>query len=69
MICETCQGKGIVLSRARWEPQPWDGSERRKDLRDEDGGEKFQEVPAPFYATCDTCDGLGRTIPGLLSHH
>jgi hypothetical protein len=69
MICERCDGKGIVLCQdnPQWRPASWDGSERRKWPRKKDEA-MFKEVPAPFYMTCDACSGLGRILPGLLSH-
>jgi hypothetical protein len=68
MICERCDGKGIVLSQEtpRWSPESWDGEERRKGPREESDA-KFKEVPAPFYTTCEACGGLGQILPGLLS--
>lgn len=69
MQCTRCNGKGIVLSQesAAWKPQTWDGDERRRWPREESDA-KFKEAPAPFYVTCDACDGLGRQFPGLLSN-
>jgi len=69
MICERCDGKGIVLSQdvEHWSPESWDGSERRREERDQRGA-KFKEVPAPFYTTCEACDGSGRIFPGMLSN-
>ena len=69
MICERCEGKGIVLSEhsAFWQPSPWDGAERRKEPREGESDASFNEVPAPFYSTCESCHGLGRILPGLLS--
>jgi hypothetical protein len=68
MICDRCEGKGIVLSEpaSHWKPEAWDGQERRKETREE-AGVPFEEVPAPFYSTCEKCQGLGRILPGLLS--
>ena len=68
MTCERCDGKGIVLCQEvpHWAPESWDGSERRREPRDK-GEARFKEVPAPFYTTCEACEGLGRILPGLIS--
>ena len=29
MICTTCEGKGIVPASTKYQPQPWNGEERR----------------------------------------
>ena len=69
MICGRCNGKGIVLSQesAQLTPESWNGNERRSWPREESDA-KFKEVPAPFYTTCESCDGLGKILPDLLSN-
>lgn len=68
MNCPTCDGKGITPVRERWQPQPWDGEERRSQERGrKEGLRRFREYEAPFYQTCGACDGSGRLQPGLIS--
>jgi hypothetical protein len=70
MICERCQGKGIVPSQEQsvWRPEAWDGTERRQEPREAGPEASFREVAAPLFTTCEACQGLGRILPGLLSN-
>ena len=64
MNCPVCDGKGIVAVQEPWQPIEWDGQERRGRLRTP--APRFSEYAAPFFRTCEACEGLGKLRPGLL---
>lgn len=69
MICTTCDGKGIVPTRTKYQPQPWNAIDERRNqgrrLSNEDL--RFREVEAALYQSCPQCEGAGKIHPNLLS--
>ena len=70
MICQTCDGKGIVpapLGEVQ-DHSHWSGDERRREPR-WSGNEaiQFREAePAARYSSCPRCQGSGKQHPNLL---
>jgi DnaJ-class molecular chaperone len=69
MICNVCDGKGIVPADAEAKKtKGWNGEERRQQGRGISNEElKFREaVPAALYESCERCQGSGKLHPNLL---
>lgn len=68
MTCTSCEGRGIVPASSFYQPEPWDGEERRvEERRLKNSDLKFGEVEAALYQSCSTCDGSGIQHQNLLS--
>jgi hypothetical protein len=67
MICQNCEGKGIVPTDQVYQAQPWDGDNRRNNGREMANADlKFSEVKAALYRSCEVCDGSGKLHQNLL---
>jgi hypothetical protein len=67
MICTTCDGKGIVPASTTYQPEPWNGQERRNQERAISNRDlRFAEVEAALYQSCPQCEGSGKRHQNLL---